>query len=49
MSLLDFISLKQELEDLFGMEVDLSEKKALRGPTGPVIEKEAESLSESAS
>lgn len=41
-SLLDFIALKQELEDLLGMEVDLGERKALRGPGGSAIEKEAE-------
>ena len=43
-SLLDFISLKQELGDLLGMEVDLGERKALRGPAGSAIEKEAESI-----
>jgi len=44
MSLLDFIALKQELEDLLGMEVDLGERKALRGPAGSAIEKEAEAI-----
>lgn len=44
LSLLDFISLKQELEDLLGMEVDLGERKALRGPAGEMIEQEAESI-----
>jgi len=43
-SLLDFIALKQELEDLLGMNVDLGERKALRGPAGSAIEKEAESI-----
>ena len=43
-SLLDFIALKQELEGLLGMEVDLGERKALRGPAGSVIEKEAVSI-----
>lgn len=43
-SLLDFISLKQDLEELVGMEVDLGERKALRGPAGAAIEKEAESI-----
>lgn len=43
-SLLDFIALKQELEGLLGMEVDLGERKALRGPAGSAIEKEAESI-----
>jgi hypothetical protein len=40
-SLLDFIALKQELEDLLGMEVDLGERAALRGPAGSAIEQEA--------
>lgn len=44
MSLLDFIALKQELEDLLGVEVDLGERKALRGPAGKTIEQEAESI-----
>jgi predicted nucleotidyltransferase len=44
MSLLDFIALKQELEDLLGLEVDLGERKALRGPAGAAIEKEAEAI-----
>ena len=43
-SLLDFIALKQELEDLLGVEVDLGERKALRGPAGRAIEQEAESV-----
>lgn len=43
-SLLDFIALKQELEGLLGMEVDLGERKALRGPAGRTIEQEAESV-----
>lgn len=43
-SLLDFISLKQELEDLLGIEVDLGERKALRGPAGLAIEQEAEAI-----
>jgi hypothetical protein len=43
-SLLDFIALKQELEGLLGMEVDLGERKALRGPAGSAIEQEAESI-----
>lgn len=44
LSLLDFISLKQELEDLLEMEVDLGERKALRGPAGEMIEQEAEPI-----
>jgi len=44
MSLLDFIALKQELEGLLGVEVDLGERKALRGPAGSAIEQEAESI-----
>jgi predicted nucleotidyltransferase len=43
-SLLDFIALNQELERLLGMEVDLGERKALRGPAGKAIEQEAESV-----
>lgn len=43
-SLLDFIALKQELEELLDMEVDLGERKALRGPAGETIEQEAESI-----
>lgn len=46
-SLFDFIALKQELEDLLGMEVDLGERKALRGPAGETIEQEAEAVAES--
>lgn len=46
-SLLDFIALKQELEDLLGMEVDLGERRALRGPAGETIEQEAEAIAES--
>lgn len=41
-SLLDFIALKQELEDLLGMEVDLGERKALQGPAGDYIKREAD-------
>jgi|APHM01.1.fsa_nt_gi Predicted nucleotidyltransferases len=43
-SLLDFISLKQQLEDLLEMEVDLGERKALRGPAGEHIREEAEAI-----
>ena len=43
-SLLDFIALKQELEELLSMEVDLGERKALRGPAGEKIQEEAESI-----
>jgi hypothetical protein len=43
-SLLDFIALKQELEDLLGMEIDLGERKALRGPAGAAIRWEAEAI-----
>lgn len=41
-SLLDFIALRQELEDLLGMDVDLGERKALQGPAGNHIRQEAE-------
>jgi predicted nucleotidyltransferase len=41
-SLLDFIALEQELEGLLGIEVDLGERMALRGPAGDHIQKEAE-------
>ena len=41
-SLLDFIALKQELENLLGMEVDLGERKALQGPAGDHIQREAD-------
>lgn len=44
MSLLHFIALKQELEGLLGLEVDLGERKALRGPAGSAIEQEAVSV-----
>ncbi len=44
MSLLDFIALKQELEDLLEIEVDLGERKALCGPVGKTIEQEAVSI-----
>jgi predicted nucleotidyltransferase len=43
-SLLDFISLKQELEDFLGMEVDLGERKALRGSAGRKVHQEADSI-----
>ncbi len=43
-SLLDFISLKQELEELLGMDVDLGERKALQGPSGENIRKEAQTI-----
>lgn len=42
MSLLDFIALKQELEDLLDVPVDLGERSALGGPAGETIRKEAE-------
>jgi predicted nucleotidyltransferase len=41
---LDFIALEQELEELLSMEVDLGERKALRGPAGEKIQEEAESI-----
>lgn len=41
-SLLDFIALKQELEELLGVPVDLGERKALRGPAADKIRQEAE-------
>ena len=41
-TLLDFIALKQELEDLLGVDVDLGERTALRGPAGDAIQREAE-------
>ena len=41
-TLLDFIALKQELEDLLGVDVDLGERTALRGPAGDAIRQEAE-------
>ena len=44
MSLFDFLSLKQELEDLLGLEVDLGERRALCGPVGKTIEQKAESI-----
>lgn len=41
-SLLDFIALKHELEDLLGMAVDLGEMQALCGPAAEHIRREAE-------
>ncbi|MEF8794806.1 MAG: nucleotidyltransferase family protein [Salinivenus sp.] len=41
-SLLDFVALKQELEDLLGVDVDLGERTALHGPAGDAIQREAE-------
>ena len=41
-SLLDFIALQHELEDLLGVPVDLGEAKALRGPAANQIRQEAE-------
>jgi predicted nucleotidyltransferase len=41
-SLFDFIALKQDLEELLGMSVDLGERSALRGGAGETIRKEAE-------
>lgn len=41
-SLLDFIALKQELEDLLDVPVDLGERSALRGPAGESIREDAE-------
>lgn len=41
-TLLDFIALQQELEDLLGVDVDLGERAALRGPAGNTIQQEAE-------
>ena len=41
-SLLDFVALKQELEELLELEVDLGERTALRGPAGNYIQREAE-------
>ena len=41
-SLLDFIALKQELEDLLNLSVDLGERSALQGPAGENIRREAE-------
>jgi predicted nucleotidyltransferase len=41
-SLLDFIALKQELEDLLDMPVDLGERTALQGAVGEKIREEAE-------
>lgn len=43
-SLLDFIALKQQLENLLEMEVDLGERKALRGSAGKYIQEEAEAV-----
>ena len=43
-SLFDFIALKHELEDLLGVPVDLGEMKALRGPAGEQIRREAEDV-----
>lgn len=41
-SLLDFIALKYELEDLLGVPVDLGEAKALRSPAAEKIRSEAD-------
>lgn len=41
-SLLDFIALKNELEELLGLPVDLGEFDALSGPAGDTIRREAE-------
>lgn len=41
-TLLDFISLKQELEKLLDMPVDLGERTALQGKVGEKIREEAE-------
>lgn len=41
-SLLDFIALKQELEALLDVPVDLGERSALQGPIGEKISREAE-------
>jgi predicted nucleotidyltransferase len=41
-SLLDFIALKQDLEDLLDVPVDLGERSALRGPAGETIWNDAE-------
>lgn len=41
-TLFDFIALKQELEDLLDMPVDLGERTALRGAVGEKIREEAE-------
>jgi predicted nucleotidyltransferase len=41
-SLLDFLALKHELEDLLGVPVDLGEAEALRGPAADTIRREAE-------
>jgi predicted nucleotidyltransferase len=41
-SLLDFIALKQELEDLLDMPVDLGERSALQGKVGEKIQQDAE-------
>lgn len=43
-SLLDFIALKQELEDLLEMSVDLGERTALQGAVGKKIRTEAEAI-----
>lgn len=43
-SLLDFIALKKELEDVLGMPVDLGERRALRGTVGEKIRQEAEPI-----
>lgn len=43
-SLLDFIALKQKLEDLLEMEVDLGEREALHGPAGKHIKEKAEAI-----
>jgi predicted nucleotidyltransferase len=41
-SLLDFIALKQELESLLGVPVDLGERSALEGAVGERIQEDAE-------
>jgi len=41
-SLFDFLALKQDLEELLGMDVDLGERTALRGEVGDRIQREAE-------
>lgn len=43
-SLLDFIALKQELEDLLDISVDLGERAALQGTMGEKIREEAEAI-----
>lgn len=41
-SLLDFLALQYELEDLLGIPVDLGEASALRGPAAEEIRRNAE-------